>query len=286
MNRKITAMYFSPTGTTRRIATAITESLARCLGDAGRTEALDFTLPAARTGSTSFSSDDTVVFGVPVYAGRVPNILLNFLRTVSGGGASAVAVTVYGNRNYDDALVELSDILEEQGFRVIAAGAFIGEHAFSSVLAAGRPDADDLSIADSFAGRIAALIAADMADQPDPGSPPQAGGASAAVKGCRPYRPYYVPKDAGGEPVRFTKIKPLTAESCTRCGLCANICPLGSIEHADVSVVSGICIKCCACIKKCPAGAKYFDDPVFILHKKELEIQFADRREPELFFGA
>ena len=82
-----------------------------------------------------FFRKDIVIVGVPVYAGRVPNVLLKYLNTMSGNGALAIAVVLYGNRNYDDALLELKDILEANGFKVIAGGAFIGEHAFSKTLA-------------------------------------------------------------------------------------------------------------------------------------------------------
>ena len=61
----------------------------RCcgLGRAYRTgyEAFDFTLPDARTSVKTFGPDDLVVFGTPVYAGRVPNVLVKYLHTVVGG---------------------------------------------------------------------------------------------------------------------------------------------------------------------------------------------------------
>mgnify|MGYP000976639738 FL=1 len=58
---------------------------------------------------------------------------------------------------------------------------------------------------------------------------------------------------------------------------------MGSISFDGVSNFKGICIKCCACIKKCPNQAKYFDDPDYLHHKEELEINFILRREPEVF---
>lgn len=89
-------------------------------------EARDFTLPAAREEAYQFQEDDLVVLGTPVYAGRVPNVLLPFLKTVRGDHTPAIPVVVYGNRNFDDALAELRDILENQGFLCGAAAAFVG----------------------------------------------------------------------------------------------------------------------------------------------------------------
>ena len=37
------------------------------------------------------------------------------------------------------------------------------------------------------------------------------------------------------------------------------------------------------CVKKCPEKALYFDDEGFLYHKQELEIQYADRKEPAIY---
>ena len=107
---KIRAVYFSPTGTTRKIVTATAKGLSRTLKT--DLEEYDFTLPKARTQSLRFTDSDLVVFGTPVYAGRVPNVLLPYLNTMQGNGALAVPIVLFGNRDYDDALIELRDILE------------------------------------------------------------------------------------------------------------------------------------------------------------------------------
>lgn len=269
---KINAVYFSATGTTKKLVTAIAAKISAKMG--GQTvKDIDFTLPQAREKALSFTQEDLAVVGIPVYAGRVPNVLLKYLNSISGNGALAVAVVVYGNRDYDDALIELRDILDARGFIVIAAGAFIGEHSFSKTLAARRPDEKDMVLAEDFAQRIYTKLSAPVTSQ------------SIEVKGNRPYRSYYVPNDEKGEPVKdFRLITPKTKEEdCIDCKLCALFCPMGSIDFDDVTKMKGICIKCCACVKKCPVEARYFDDPKFIRHKQELEVNFSRRAEPEIF---
>ncbi len=271
---KIWAVYFSGTGTTRRTVERIAGGIASRLNLSA--ESVDFSRPAVRQETLGFGEKDLVVFGTPVYAGRVPNVLLPFLRErIVGGGALAVPVVLFGNRNYDDALIELRNILAADGMHPIAAGAFVGEHSFSRVLGADRPNAEDEALMDEFAARVAALAAGLDA------APVK----SVAVRGQEPLRPYYTPRDRAGNPINILKVKPKTDLSrCGGCGLCADLCPMGSIDPADVSAVRGICIKCCACVKGCPTGAKFFDDAGYLYHQHELEAQYARPAENEVFY--
>lgn len=276
---KVWAAYFSATDTTKRtiseIAVVIAEGLDASL------ETLDFTLPSGRITPAEFSKGDLVIFGTPVYAGRVPNVLLKYLETIKGNGALAVPVVMYGNRNYDDALIELRDLLERAELHTIAAAAFIGEHSFSKVLAGGRPDAEDLKMIRLFAEKTAEGLK-------QHGFAAEHGGLGPVpVKGTpQPYSGYYQPRDRKGNPVDIRKVTPVTEAVCNDCKLCAQICPMGSIDFEQVSMLSGICIKCCACIKKCPVGAKHFTDPGYLYHQKELEEGFARRAEPEWFLSS
>ncbi|MCB6568113.1 EFR1 family ferrodoxin [Eubacterium limosum] len=270
---RVWAVYFSATGTTKRLVTAVADNLSQKFG--GSCESFDFTLPEERKAPKSFEADDLVVFGTPVYAGRVPNVLLKYLMTLEGNGAAAVPLVLYGNRDYDDALIELRDILEKTGFHTLTAGAFIGEHSFSDVLAAGRPDGQDMEKAQIFA-ELTYEKAAAITNIQDT-SP-------VAVKGTpAPYRGYYQPRDRKGTPVDIRKVKPLTDDTCTDCKLCFEVCPMGSISHDDVRIYTGICIKCGACIKKCPVHARYYDDAAYLYHKHELEEGLKRRAEPEWF---
>ena len=271
---KIWAVYFSGTGTTRRTVERIAGDIASRLNLPA--ESVDFSRPAVRQETLGFGEKDLVVFGTPVYAGRVPNVLLPFLRErIVGGGALAVPVVLFGNRNYDDALIELRNILAADGMHPIAAGAFVGEHSFSRVLGADRPNAEDEALMDEFAARVAELAAGLDA------APVK----SVAVRGQEPLRPYYTPRDRAGKPINILKVKPKTDLSrCGGCGLCADLCPMGSIDPADVSAVRGICIKCCACVKGCPTGAKFFDDAGYLYHQHELEAQYARPAENEVFY--
>lgn len=271
MNKKINTMYFSATGTTKKVVCGIASKISDNTNKTLTINTIDFTLPTAREESVAFTKDDVVIVGVPVYAGRVPNVLLKYLNSAKGNAALAVAVVVYGNRNYDDALIELIDILELNDFKVIGAAAFIGEHSFSKILAKDRPDQKDMSIANDFADKIYTKMITEGKFE------------SIYVNGNKPYKKYYMPKNKEGIPVDIRKVTPKTNSNCINCKLCASICPIGSIDNNDVSKLNGICIKCGACVKNCPVHAKYYDDDDYLRHKEELEINFSYRKEPELF---
>ncbi len=272
MNYRINAMYFSPTGTTKKVVSSIAERILDNLNLEDKINYIDFTPLENRTEMMPLKENDLLIIGVPVYAGRVPNVLLKYLYEIKSSGALAVPVVVYGNRNYDDALIELKCILESNGFNIIAAAAFIGEHSFSYILGKGRPDDNDINVANKFGDIIKSVLLKQKQDK------------KVKVSGNIPFRPYYMPKDNMGNSVDLRKVTPKTKNICNNCKLCAEICPMGSIDIDNTHKLNGICIKCGACIKMCPLKAKYFDDLGYLKHKEELEINFAARREPELFF--
>lgn len=269
---KVWAVYFSPVGNTEKVTVSLAESIGEKLNLP--VEKLDYTLPAAREEINSFDKTDLVIWGTPVYAGRVPNKLLPYVqKNFVGNGALAVPVAVFGNRSFDDALSELRNILEDNGFHTIAGAGVAAQHAFSKVLAVGRPDQTDLEKLEAFSTKVVEKINT-LEDFPQP----------VDVKGSNPPEVYYTPKGLDGNPTVFLKAKPKTdMEKCNHCGVCIQRCPMGSINKEDPSDVFGICIKCHACVKRCPQDAKYFDDEQFLSHKHMLERDFARRAEPEFF---
>ena len=214
--KKVWAVYFSGTGTTEKTVRRIAAGMAQALD--AELAVYDFTTPAARQQELRFNAEELAVLGVPVYAGRVPNVLLPYLtKQLHGGGALAVPVVLFGNRNFDDGLIELRNILTEDGFMPVAGGAFVGEHAFSRTLGAGRPNGDDLAEMDAFARRAAEKVTALTAAPAEP----------VAVWGETPIRPYYTPRDRHGNPINILKVKPKT--DMDRCGGCGKHRPGGCV---------------------------------------------------------
>ena len=257
-------VYFSPTGTTRKVLGGI----ARGLGFP-EAECYDLTQPRQRQWDATPESVLTLL-GAPVYAGRLPATAVARLRRVQGRGSPAVLVVVYGNRAYEDALLELRDLALDGGFTPVAAGAFVGEHSFSAPntpIAVGRPDADDLRRAQEF-GRIAAGKLAVL--------PGLAAMDPLRVPGNLPYKDVTLP---GG-------VAPETREAeCAHCGQCVTACPVGAVRLTDGVVVTdkALCIRCCACVKGCPTGARVVTDVGMLQTATRLATNCRQRKEPEYF---
>ena len=262
--RKIYSVYFSPTGSSRLAAHSVAYALKRELN--ADIEDIDLAPPAARGVQYRFTDADTVVIAMPVYAGRLPNkIAPDIARCLHGGGSTRlIALCTYGKRSAGDAERELLLIASQNGFMPIAAKSIVCEHAFSAKIAHGRPNAADLAQLASFGADIARRIASDTVS-PLP------------FDADTPLAPYYTPLKENDTSAHFLKAKPVTdASRCTRCGICASVCPMGSIAADEPDSTAGICIKCQACIKACPARARRFLDGDFLSHVKMLENTLGD----------
>ena len=262
MKRDVTVLYFSPTGTTGTIVRTI------AAGISGDTYSrIDITSSKAREKQYNFQQLDLVIIGMPVYAGRLPETVIPFFKKINADSSLAVPVVVYGNRDYDDALLELSDILLEAGFNITAAGAFIGEHSYSrddAPIATGRPDLDDLSKAGAFGKSIAGKLDNNGKDRIDIDD----------IPGNRPYK----------DRMQFPPVDiPVDNDLCTACNICAEACPVDAIDRVVYSQDPEKCIICCACIKQCPENARWLQSKEILAVTERLSEKCADRKEPEFF---
>lgn len=172
--------------------------------------------------------------------------------------------------------------MNKHNFQVIAAGAVSCQHAFSDTLGKGRPDSEDMAEICGFIHKVyhkhsESCSALDTADIP------AIRNVSGAAVSPDSYGGYYQPRDKNGNHIDIRKVTPKVSDSCTNCGLCSGVCPMGSISADDPRVMTGICIKCNACLKNCPASARYFDNAGYLYHKTELEDMYSRRAQNSFF---
>lgn len=255
---------FSPTGTGR----AVTEAMARGMEPAS-TVVVDITRPEIRAREFELISGDVLLVVAPVYAGRMAPLARQWLEARRLDGAAVICVVIYGNRAFEDALLELTDVVRACGGVPVAGAACIGEHSFSSAqtpIAVGRPDTTDLAAAEGFGRRVKRMLTAAA-------SPKEI--QTFAVPGNRPYREGMKAKD-----LTFT----VPGEGCMRCGVCAEVCPTGAIApEKEYAADPAKCIWCCACVKACPEGARVVVAAPAKATAERLHAGCSMRREPEFF---
>ena len=245
---------FSPTGGTRKVSGLVAGALGK------NTVTVDLTDSGLDFSAVSMTEDDVAVISVPAYAGRIPAVVADRLGMVRGNGARAVLVCVYGNRAFEDTLVELEDVAKHAGFRVIAAVAAIVEHSVARQFAAGRPDAQDSAQLAEFAQQIQQKLLAEDTSEP-------------SIPGNRPYR------QAGGH-----SMVPQATGDCVSCGACAAACPVRAIDKDDPRQVDGeACISCMRCVAVCPRGARKPNPAALSAVTQMLSKACAGRKQCELF---
>ena len=264
MNIKtIKLIYFSPTNTTKKTLEGIVQGL-QC----NDIEHLNLTSPSATSCKfEQLQQDELAIIGMPVYSGRLPTIAVERLKRLKAEKSPAVVVVVYGNRAYDDALLELRDLVSQIGFVPIAGGAFIGEHSFSNddtPIAVGRPDMEDLEKAETFGTNINEKLLQLNQSRLSP---------LLEVPGTFPYKP-----------LKSLSASPITNEEhCTQCKLCITVCPTAAIEfNGSILTNQEACIKCCACIKICPTNARVIPPQINEIAER-LSTNCSKRKEPEFY---
>lgn len=268
---KVKTCYFSPTGGTLQVARHLAETLGRLLY--AEVEYHSYTLPKEREELPVFDKEDIILWATPVYAGRIPNKTLDYVRkALCAVGNPSIALVTFGNRAYDNALAELTGLMEEGGMKPAGAAAVVTRHAFSDTLGAGRPNEGDLAALDRFAGQVAERIQTKQYTLLN-------------VPGVSHPEKYYTPLKTNSAPAGFLKAKPsCNPDRCTRCGKCMEVCPMGSIGSDEgMPDFCGVCIKCQACRLVCPTGAIAITDPEYLSHVAMIEHAFAAPKLSEFF---
>lgn len=257
---RVNLIYFSPTGGTKKVGEYIAQNIC------GENELVvyDITCDNADISGRAFPPQELVVFCLPVYGGRIPSPVAERLKNISANGCPAVIISVFGNRAYDDALLETKSIIDKLGFKTVAAGAFIAEHSVIRSFGKGRPDETDIKAEKDFARAVLDKLAraASFADL-----------VSIKFQNKPSFKKY------NGIP-----LKPSAGPKCVRCGLCARSCPAGAIcENNPSRTDKSKCISCMRCLSICPHSARKLNPTFMAIAQILMKKYCSGRKKPEMF---
>lgn len=201
------------------------------------------------------AKDDMVLIAMPSFGGRAPAVAIERLKKIAGNGAKCTLVCVYGNRAYEDTLVEMEDAARKSGFQIIAAIAAVAEHSIISKYATNRPDAADekqlVNFADQIAGKEGKVV---------------------SIPGNRPYK-----KEGGAGLV------PKPTKDCVKCGQCVVKCPVKAINSVNFKADSKKCISCMRCMKQCPQSSRKVNRAMVSAAALALKKVCSGRKDNELY---
>lgn len=247
-------MCFSPTGGTRKILNILASEL-------GSPTEIDFSLPGKNYEMYRFVRGDVCFIGVPSFGGRVPKTALENLTKVKADHGAAVLVVSYGNRAYEDTLLELRKAMEGCGFCVVAVVAAVAEHSIMRQYGAGRPDAKDEQELKAMIKPIREKLLTPKRWK------------DFFVPGRYPYKEYHT-----------IPMAPRADGSCNKCGLCVANCPVGAIPaDRPGETDADKCISCMRCVSICPEHKRGLNKMMLFGASMKLKKACSGRKPNELF---
>lgn len=272
-------IYFSAKGTTQKCADYVS-SIIKSYDLNQKASAVRVALAATNDGynivshnllNTDFNeklelaAGDTLLLSMPVYGGFIPSHCINMIKLIKGDNTPAIILAIFGNRHFDNALIQMKDLVEANGFKVIAAGAFLAEHSIFPTVAHGRPDTKDFLCMEEFAKRCRTIL--DYNKWQD--------------------KILTVPGMNGSDPSTFKGVPfhPDADDKCTDCQKCVNICPMKAINPDSPKITDGEkCISCGACISVCPVKARDYHSEMYEKAKMGFELKCGERKEPFTYY--
>lgn len=252
---KVIGVCFSPTGSTREVVKLVMDASCK------ERKLIDITNYNDILNNKEYKEDEVIIVGFPVYSGRAPQILISKLKGIKGNGTPCIIIGTYGNRHYDDAILEMRNTLQDQGFNIVMAVAVVTEHSIVRSIATDRPDTKDITKIKE--------IASDIFDK---------------LQSIKEIRDIEISGNENYREIKKLPFKPHVTKKCTNCGICINKCPVNAISKENPKKIKkDLCINCMRCIDICPQKARKLHKYESFLAKQSLKDKCKEYREIEVW---
>ena len=242
---KITLIYFSQTGHTRRVAKALAEGFQ----GAGHTARL---VSLKRATPQDALVGDLLGVGSPCFSSQAPTPIKDFLKRLPRLDQRRAFVFATSGGAPGRVLYDLTRLLRQKGAEVIGGFLARGElHHPAPCLHGrmpGRPNAADLAQAREFAAAVLVHVTAGRAG-------PMAESRPDALK---PRWGFYDGVALISTDAVLRRLLPqpkLDPARCNQCGWCVYECPTHTITLQPYPVLGARCIRCYRCLTGCPQQA-------------------------------
>jgi flavodoxin/Pyruvate/2-oxoacid:ferredoxin oxidoreductase delta subunit len=245
MNGKIKLVYFSATGTTKDFLHKIANEI-----DFLIEEEVDLTNYKYKDFVHTFDQNDIILLGCPVFGARIPKPAKNRFAGLRGNNSKIVLIITYGDVHYDDALIEIYEILKNNGFAIIGMGAFVSRHSVIKSVGINRPNNKDNEDIKYFCKIIVDKLNGNIRQN------------NIEINHLKTFGEY-----------KKLPIKPIGNKNCKKCGICSILCPENAIDSKNPKTTSKEkCICCMRCVKYCPHHARNLPFIIYIISKLFLNI--------------
>ena len=248
----VNVLVFSPTGNSELVALTVASELGE------KVNVVDLTKTHLMV--ETFDPKDPMVIAGPVFGGRLPSLMVERLKSFSFNGVKVITLVTYGNRAFEDALLELNNTVSELGGTPIASAAVVARHSMVPTVAQNRPSDVDLANLKAFARMAKKKLSQTEFD-------------ALKVPGDFPYHSW-----------TKSPLTPIIDGNCVKCGQCVRLCPVGAIDANDPSKVDAEkCILCMRCVFVCSQKSRVLPEPVRVMIGQKLAPVAAIHRDNEFF---
>ncbi|TFG00521.1 MAG: hypothetical protein EU542_08005 [Promethearchaeota archaeon] len=242
-------LYFSGTNMTAELAKAIQNEF---IQQGIKAELVNLLTHIQNDTTPTIDNYNGVIFGFPVYGGRAPNIVRDWLQKLRGNEKISAMFFTYGGVSMGSAHYSTQSILEEQGFRVIGSAEFLAKHSYNVApgcnLVPNRPNEDDYQVARDFIRKLLDKMQQENPQQISFEAPPER----------RPKRKGNKKKTKKRRRSPFPF--PSREEDCSMCLKCEEECPTRAFNAQTGEADPDNCIRCMRCVVICPDNVIFMGD--------------------------